>query len=146
MNGTTQTKTGSCLCGAARFTATKVAETMHACHCGMCRRWGGGPMLAVQVKAGDIAWTGEDAITVYPSSDWAARGFCARCGTHLFYRMLQTGDLELPLGLFDEEPPVAFASEIFSDRASHTYAFAGDRRRLTEAETIALYTGGGGDG
>jgi hypothetical protein len=143
MNQTTRPGTGRCLCGTVRFTASAVADSMHACHCGMYRRWGGGPLLAVEVKADAIARTGEDAITVYPSSDWAARGFCARCGTHLSYRMLQTGDHEIPLGLFGDEPSVTFASEIYADGAYHAYAFAGDRKRLTEAETIALFTGGG---
>ena len=135
---------GSCLCGAVRLSARRVADDMHACHCGMCRRWGGGPLLAVQVEAGDAAWQGEDAIAVHDSSPWAERGFCSRCGTHLFYRMKATGTLEVPHGLFDGDLPVRFASEIFADRASHAYAFAGERKRLSEAETIALFTGGGG--
>ncbi|MGF1660486.1 MAG: GFA family protein [Rubrimonas sp.] len=136
--------TGRCLCGAVTFTARAVGGEMHACHCGMCRRWGGGPFLAVAAKAEDMTWTGADAIATYASSDWAERGFCARCGAHLFYRMRESGDCELPLGLFDAEPPVRFASEIFADRAATAYAFAGERPRLSETETIALFAGGGG--
>lgn len=140
---TTAPHRGGCLCGAVRFAAQPVADEMHACHCGMCRRWGGGPLMAVQVSASAMTFEDQSAIGVFASSDWAERGFCSRCGSHLFYRMTQTGDYEVPLGAFDAEPPVRFASEIFCDRASPAYAFAGERPRLTEAETIALFTGGG---
>jgi hypothetical protein len=105
----------------------------------MCRRWGGGPLLAVEVAHDDIDWSGAEAVSVYDSSPWAERGFCARCGTHLFYRIKATGTLEVPHGLFDGDLPVRLASEIFADRASHAYAFAGDRPRLSETETIARF-------
>lgn len=37
---------GKCLCGAIAIRASE-NNKMDACHCGMCRRWRGGPLLAV---------------------------------------------------------------------------------------------------
>ena len=37
---------GLCLCGGVRVEA-ELNQHLEACHCGMCRRWGGGPFLSV---------------------------------------------------------------------------------------------------
>lgn len=37
---------GQCLCGAVKFTTEGAADEHEACHCRMCRRWGGGPFFA----------------------------------------------------------------------------------------------------
>ncbi|NIT13149.1 MAG: GFA family protein, partial [Candidatus Dadabacteria bacterium] len=52
----------------------------------MCRKWCGGPLMAVNCGT-DVTFEGEDNITVYDSSSWAERGFCSGCGSHLFYRL-----------------------------------------------------------
>jgi len=36
--------------------------------------------------ADTVSFAGEENVAVYKSSDWAERGFCKQCGTHLFYR------------------------------------------------------------
>jgi len=77
-------QTGSCLCGAVRITANNTGKKVGACHCGMCRKWGGGPFMEVDCST-DISFKGEEAIGVYNSSSWAERGFCKKCGSHLFY-------------------------------------------------------------
>ena len=39
--------TGSCLCDAVKISATSDNRKVGACHCGMCRKWGGSSLLAV---------------------------------------------------------------------------------------------------
>ena len=51
---------GHCLCGAVGFTSPDAKE-IGACHCGFCRRWGGGPLLAVHCGPG-VTFTGADQI------------------------------------------------------------------------------------
>ena len=60
---------GKCLCGAITFTAKDVKPNLGACHCGMCRQWGGGPFLALDTGAA-VEFTGSELITVYKSSEW----------------------------------------------------------------------------
>ena len=95
MNGS-----GRCLCGAVTFEATGVEKHVHACHCSMCRRWSGGPGLAVSVASVDFQ--GEDNIERYDSSDWAERGFCKTCGSNLFY-LLKPARYIMQVGAFNEQ-------------------------------------------
>ena len=97
-------QSGQCLCGGVRFTADTVQTDHHVCHCGMCRRWTGGPLFAAIAKG--VTFEGEDNIGVYESSDWAVRGFCKICGTNLFYRVKQTGMYVMSVGAFDKSSGV----------------------------------------
>jgi hypothetical protein len=82
---------GACLCGAVRISVKASTKSVGACHCSMCRKWGGGPLLAVECGH-DVHFEGGDRISVFNSSDWAERGFCSRCGSHLFYRASRKKD------------------------------------------------------
>ena len=77
---------GGCLCGAVRYRIG--AEPDHAgyCHCRMCQRAAGAPVVAwLTVARAAFAWTrGEPA--VYRSSAKAERLFCGACGTQLAFR------------------------------------------------------------
>ena len=127
---------GHCLCGAVTLT-TPAQSHMSACHCGMCRRWGGGPLLAVHCGA-NVTVTGTEQVEVYRSSDWAERAFCRRCGTHLYYKLLPTNEHVLPAGLFGNQP-FDFHLQIYVDHKPTSYDFANRTAMMTEAEVIAKY-------
>lgn len=129
---------GSCLCGAVRFSARQASKSVGACHCGMCRKWGGGPLMAVDCGS-EVSFEGEDEISVFDSSSWAERGFCRRCGSHLFYRLKESGQHIVPVGLFDNQDAFVFASQVFVDRKPAYYSFANETREMTEAEIFAMY-------
>ncbi len=129
---------GSCLCGAVAVSAPDQTEVA-ACHCGMCRRWGGGPLLAVHCGH-DVHISGTEQVTVFKSSEWAERGFCSRCGTHLFYRVVQGNEYIVPVGLFGDAMPFEFKEQIFTDHKPGYYEFANRTAQLTEAEVFAKYT------
>jgi len=126
---------GRCLCGAVTFSARNVDPHAHACHCGTCRRWSGGPGLSAAV--GSISFDGAEHVERFDSSDWAERGFCRRCGSHLFYRVKATDQYHVWLGAFDQPEVFALAGEIYVDEKPPGYAFAGDHPRLTAAEFLA---------
>ena len=126
-----------CLCGAVKLTAPDVSE-VGACHCGMCRRWGGGPFLALHCGT-EVSFEGQPKIKTYPSSEWAERAFCAECGTHLYYRLKATGEYFVPAGLFTEIPNATLRSQIFIDKKPGYYRFADETEKLTEAEVFAKY-------
>ena len=73
----------SCLCGSVRMSAVNASNKVGACHCRMCRKWGGGPFMEVDCGT-EVSFSGEENIRVYDSSNWAERGFCNNCGSHLF--------------------------------------------------------------
>jgi len=126
---------GKCLCGAVRFTAENVETGAHCCHCSMCRTWSGGPAMSVGV--GSVQFEGEANITRYASSAWAERGFCSRCGSHLFYRVKEPEQYVMWLGAFEDQTPFGLAGEIYIDDKPASYDLAGDHPRVTGAEFLA---------
>ncbi len=134
----TETRTGGCLCGAVRVTATFAPADVHACHCDMCRRWGGGPGFAVELTAPPV-WEGEGEIALYRSSDWAERAFCRRCGTGLFSRLVETGTTHLNTGVLDDQAGLGLSGQIFIDEKPAYYALANATPVMTGAEVFALF-------
>ncbi len=129
---------GQCLCGKVTVAAGR-RDAVEACHCGMCRQWGGGPYLAVHCDS-DVQFVGLENITVYNSSDWAERGFCSECGTHLFYKLKGADEYAIPAGLFQSGSGFSMTSQIFIDRKPGYYSFANITPEMTEGEVFARYT------
>ncbi|MCR5870396.1 MULTISPECIES: GFA family protein [unclassified Sphingomonas] len=127
---------GHCLCGAVRVRIAAPAPVIEACHCSMCRRWGGGPLLSLRLVT-DPQIDGAEHIVRYHSSDWAERGFCRNCGTHLFYYYAPKDGYSFGAGLFEGVDAFPLTEEIFVDEQPAGYAFAGDHERLTGAEVMA---------
>jgi hypothetical protein len=75
----------------------------------------------------------------YRSSEWAQRGFCEVCGSTLWYETLHDGTRSLAAGLFENAASGTLKMEFFADKCPQGYRFAGDHRRLTTDETIALF-------
>lgn len=129
-----------CLCGKVTFEANEDIKDVSACHCEMCRRWTGGPMLAAHLKDTPTI-TGEDNITWFKSSDWAERGFCSSCGTSLFYR-LTVGPAPLymaAVGAFDDQSGLNMDSQIFIEEKPSFYDFAGDIPSMTGEQVFAMF-------
>lgn len=130
--------TGRCLCGAVTFTVTNLTKNVEACHCGMCRKWGGGPLMAVDCGQ-KVSFTGEENITVYDSSEWAERGFCKKCGSHLFYRLKEINEHQIPVGLFDDQEGFNLYLQVYIDKKPSFYSFKNKTNEMTEKEVIDMF-------
>ena len=139
----TNSLSGRCLCGGVTITLDSFDGHVGACHCGMCRRWSGGPSLTVN-GGKTMHISGEAHLRRFRSSDWAERAFCERCGSSLFYRLLATGEHFVWAGLFEALPGAVFESQIFIDRKPDWYEFANATENLTDAEVFAKYAPPGG--
>ena len=128
------TRSGGCLCGAVRFVARLKDAGFGVCHCEMCRRWTGSALLGITVPDGDVDWTGADHIATRQTSDWAMRAWCRECGSGLYFKVTldgpYSGNVELPIGLFDDPNGLNMTNEIYIDHKPDSYAFAGEGRRL----------------
>ncbi len=131
------THEGKCLCGEVAVTVTTRDNTVAACHCNMCRKWSGGVLFALESVA-DVSIRGEDHVTIYASSEWAERGFCKHCGTHLFYRLQDRSFYSVTSGLF-EAHAWKFDQQLFVDEQPDFYAFSNDTKRLTGEQVFALF-------
>ncbi|MEJ2046294.1 MAG: GFA family protein [Reinekea sp.] len=127
--------TGCCLCGAVQIKVTRLDSRIGVCHCNRCRRWGGGPLMAVDCKE-DVIFGGEAFISTYSSSEWAERGFCKQCGTHLFFVLKESKQYHIPVGIFGSDIDLTFDHQIFIDKKPSWYNFAEQTRNMTEAEVI----------
>ncbi len=132
------TLSGRCLCGAVKYEADDVETSHGACHCGMCRRWSGGPLLATKVSA--IRFADDSHVATYPSSNWAERGFCKTCGSNLFYRLRKGSFIHVAVGSFDDAKAFKLAHEVYVDHQPEGYAFKGDLPKMTEAEVLAKFS------
>ena len=132
---------GHCLCGAITITANHAVSHVDACHCRMCRRWGGGPFVEIDCGT-DVVIDGADRMTVYSSFEWAERAFCSACGSHLFYRLKGTGEHMVCAGLFDEatdqDAGLRLRRQVFIDEKPAYYSFADNTENLTGAELFAM--------
>ncbi len=127
---------GACVCGKVRFKAQKVDLHAGACHCSTCRNWGG-PYMAVDCGRA-VEFENEDSIKVYDSSMWAERGFCSNCGSHLFYRLKESGQYGMSVGLFDPKD-FEFDHQYFIDQKPAFYSFANKTNDLTGPELFAKF-------
>ena len=98
---------GGCQCGAVRFHALALRDNPHVCYCRMCQKATGNLFAAlVGVYHENLTWTrGKPA--EFMSSDLAARGFCANCGTSLYYRSVGGPHVSISIGAFDEPHRIA---------------------------------------
>jgi adenylate cyclase len=78
--------TGGCLCGDVRYEVNGVAIDSGYCHCKMCQRFSGAPIIAGATFPRDGVRFVRGELTYYSSSAIAERGFCSRCGSSLAYR------------------------------------------------------------
>lgn len=129
---------GKCLCGAVEVESPDHSE-IGLCHCSMCRRWTGGPMFAVHCGP-DVRFAGQ-APARYQSSDWAERGFCPTCGTHLFYHLLPSDEYILTAGLFQDRD-FTLSSEIFIDEKPAYYELKNDTRKMTGQQVFEQFSSG----
>ncbi len=107
----------------------------------MCRNWGGGPMLAIDC-ADKMKISNETSVTRYPSSEWAERGFCTHCGTHLFYYLKPANQYHLPIGLLEASASFNFTHQIFIDEKPDYYEFKNETHNMTAADVFAHFEEG----
>lgn len=129
---------GSCLCGAVNISVKTMSDKVGACHCTMCQKWAGGPLMAVDCGS-DFSIQGEENVTVFNSSDWGERGFCNKCGSNLFYRLKQENKYIMPVGLLDGAKGLIFDHQIFIDEKPEYYCFANETHNMTGAEVFAMF-------
>jgi hypothetical protein len=94
---------GKCLCGAVAFVATLPSRWVAHCHCSRCRRAHGAAFVTfVGLDADKVELRDADRrLTWYRAGTGGERGFCATCGSTLFFRSPRwPGELHAVLAYF----------------------------------------------
>ncbi|GAC18181.1 GFA family protein [Paraglaciecola arctica] len=128
----------NCLCGAVKILVEHVDPKFSVCHCQSCRTWGGAPFFAVKCGT-NVKIEGHDKVKMFESSSWASRGFCSECGTHLFYKFKETGEYNMPVGLFPNLPGLQMDMQYFSDMRPSYYCFSNETKEMTTDEIMAYF-------
>ena len=129
---------GHCLCGSVKITANSLSHSVGACHCSMCRKWCGGPIMTVECGT-DVNFEGQEHIKTYSSSEWAERGFCSQCGSPLFYRLKESNQYFIPADLFDNNENFVFDHQVFIDEKPPYYSFSNETHNMTGQEVFEKY-------
>ncbi|MDP1736902.1 MAG: GFA family protein [Caulobacter sp.] len=104
---------GSCLCGAVSFEVAGELPAPDACHCSQCRRTSGHVWASTDVPKSDVTIHGEDSIRWFQSSEKVRRGFCATCGSALFWDPLHRDKIAIAMGAFDAPTGTRLGKHIF---------------------------------
>ncbi|MDP2122241.1 MAG: GFA family protein [Hoeflea sp.] len=120
----TQIRTGRCNCGAVRFRTRGPLREVVACHCSQCRRQTGLYYAATNVADDCMEIEGEGSITWYQASEVARRGFCASCGSALFWKHRDDAHISVLAGSFDQPSGLRLASHIFCADKGDFYEIA----------------------
>ncbi|HBC3522765.1 TPA: GFA family protein [Vibrio alginolyticus] len=129
----------SCICGAVKIEIDNPDPNFTVCHCYMCRTWGGGPLFALKCGS-EVVFSGNEKIKQYTSSPWAKRGFCGECGTHLFYKLIDTQEYNIPLGLLPSLPGLKMSIQYFSDMRPNYYCFTNETQEMTSEDIVSFFS------
>jgi len=129
--------TGSCLCGAVKFTGTPSDRGIGVCHCKMCRVQSSGPFFAARMEDG-VSLTEQRGLKWYDASDIGERGFCSECGSTMFWREKDAapGQWFVSAGTLPDDSIAPIFEHIWNDDKAPYYEFADTTPRRTAAECL----------
>lgn len=118
---------GGCLCGAVTYHVHGNLRPVIACHCGQCRKTSGHFVAATAADndALEIDDPGR-ALHWYRSSSFAARGFCSRCGSSLFWKPHDGGYTSIMAGTLNGDTGLELESHIFTADKGDYYSLDAD--------------------
>jgi hypothetical protein len=136
---------GSCLCGSVKFQIQKILSPMEICHCTRCRKQSGaGSATTVEVLREDFSFIeGEELINSYSApilySEPAYQShFCKQCGSPVPPANSHRTHIEIPAGLFDNDPGVQPDKHIFVELVPSWDNIADDLPQYKISELMKL--------
>ncbi|MEL6869407.1 MAG: GFA family protein [Pseudomonadota bacterium] len=129
---------GQCLCERVRFSAEGEIRRISACYCSQCTRQnGGGPFYGVELEGSLTVEQGE-ALRWYDSSSKAKRGFCAHCGSSVFWQANDNPSLfDVSIGALNNTEQLRLDAHIFVDHCPSYLAVPDTAPHFTEADVLS---------
>ena len=111
---------GSCLCGACAYEVHGPLRNIIACHCTQCRKQTGHYLAATSAQLADFRLLRSDSLRWYRASARAQRGFCATCGSTLFWRADRREEISIAAGSLDGPTGLTIEGHIYcADRGDY---------------------------
>ncbi|OFZ54112.1 MAG: aldehyde-activating protein [Bdellovibrionales bacterium RIFOXYC1_FULL_54_43] len=114
---------GSCLCGAVRFEVIGELPQPSACHCTQCRKHTGHFEAGTDVPRSAVTIMGDNHITWFRTEN-VRRGFCAICGSSLFFDADGKDWIGIAMGAFDTPTNTKLRVHVFVANKGDYYNIA----------------------
>lgn len=115
---------GSCLCGAVRVEVAGELAAPDACHCRQCRKQSGHFWASTDLPREQVTVQGSENLTWYQASEKVRRGFCATCGSFLFWDPIGRPKIAIAMGAFDKPTGTRLEKHIFTADKGDYYDLA----------------------
>ena len=125
-----EVRRGGCLCGALRYKLRGPPRQVVACHCGQCRRMSGHYAAATAAARADLEIEDESMLVWYESSPGIRRGFCAICGSSLFWDDASRDNVAIFAGSLDQPSGLGLIEHIFVEDKGDYYEIADNLPRF----------------
>lgn len=110
---------GSCLCGGVRFNGRGLRDVVY-CHCRQCRAGHGAIAAYAATQSSNLILTQQDTLQWYNASAGVRRGFCAKCGSNLFWEPLEGTTISIAAGAFHQSAKLHAVRHIYvADKAPY---------------------------
>lgn len=121
--------TGRCLCGSVRYEVRGPLRDVLICHCEECRRWHGHVAAYTAARKDELVLRESAGLRWIdsPRSDaHARRGFCAECGSSLFWDAPDRETISIAAGTLDPPTGLRVIAHWFVSQAGDYYELADD--------------------
>ena len=115
---------GRCICGAVAFEVEGRLRDVALCHCTECRRWAGHAWAATDALFDEVRFTEERGLRWIDSPDSeydARRGFCAECGSGLFWQVPGSERVSIAAGCLDAPTGIKTVRQLWVDSVGDYY-------------------------
>jgi hypothetical protein len=120
---------GGCLCGSVRYEVRGPLRDVLVCHCVECRRWHGHVSASTAARKEDLVLIEARGLrwVQSPRSDARARrGFCAECGSSLFWVAPARETVSIAAGTLDGPTGLRVVGHWFTSQAGDYYEMPED--------------------
>lgn len=112
---------GGCVCGGVRYSVDGALRQVIACHCEQCRRSSGHFVAATATRRDRLALLNADTLRWYSAIPGYRRGFCAECGSSLFFERTGEDRISIAAGSLNDARGLRIAAHLFVDEAGAYY-------------------------
>jgi hypothetical protein len=115
-------RTGRCACGAVTVTVHEGAVGVINCHCLDCQRLHGNynPLVVAGSELVEIE-DPQSTLSWWQANEQSERGFCSRCGSAMFKRLLDGTRTMVSVGALDDTTGLTTIKNVWTERARGYY-------------------------
>ena len=114
MKVTLYSKIAKCLCGGIKIKVKGKLRHVTNCHCSQCMKTHGNYAAYTSASEKNITFINKRTLKWFKSSTIAKRGFCSRCGASIFYKKINSENISIAAGMFNNPTKLRTYANIFT--------------------------------